>query len=234
MQLKILTAILILFLTLESVRSQNPVPDSILNKLKAQIERVHDYKAEIDIEVDVDFINIPQKHATIIFKQPDKVKFKSEGFFMIPKKGLRMPVKEILDQPYSAIYVGNEKIEGRMQHEIKIVPLTKKPEIILATWWIDKETYLLTKTESTTRDQGTFEVNFTYDDPEIPLPTKMVISFEIENINLPLKFIGRAQGMEIDESKRKPGEPYKGNVIIRFSDYEINMNPSDEVFDEED
>ena len=223
----------LLLLSVGTAFSQESNPYVILDSLKEKIEQVHDYRADIEIEVDVDFINIPVKHATMIYKAPDKVKFRSEGFFMVPKKGINMPVREIMDQPYSAIYVGDDTLSGRLQHVIKVVPMTKKPDIILSTWWIDQETTLLSRSESSTRDEGTFTVDFSYDDPALPLPTQMEISFEIEKINLPMKFIGKTQGLEFEKKELEPGESYTGKVIVRFSGIQINTNPPDKEFEED-
>jgi hypothetical protein len=231
---KILIIIISFFIGWNSSFTQEPDPYVIVDSLKIKLLEIEDYQADIEIEVDVDFIKMPVKHATIYYKQPDKVKFKSDEFFMLPRKGFNNSFRKILEEDFSAIYAGEEIIQNEKHHVIKIIPLGKKPDIILATWWINAENYLISRVESNTRNEGTFLIDFSYKNPEIQLPTVMKISFEIEKMKLPLKFLGKTQGIEIEE--QQIGEKSEGTVYIRFSNYIINQNPDidfeTEVLDE--
>lgn len=212
--------------------AQETDPYELIEKLISTSEAVSDYSADIEIEVDVDFIKMPVKHARIFYKHPDKIKFKSEEFIMLPKKGLNNQLTAILNEPYTAIYLGSELIDGKSHHVVRIVPMGKNPEVILATWWIDANDFRISKSESNTRKNGSFTIDFQYDDPEIILPTQMIFSFEIEKLNLPLKFIGKAGGVEIDKDKME--EVNRGRVFIRFSNYKINSDLPDELFLEQE
>ena len=227
--MRILLAI-ILFSGLRLV-SQEVDPNAVIDSTRTKLEGIVDYQADIEIEVDVDFINMPLKHATIYFKKPDKVKFKSDEFIMLPKRGLNNRITQILDDPYTAIYLGNEMINEIPHYVIRIVPMGKNPDIVLATWWISSETYLISKSESNTRNDGNFMVDFIYGDRSIILPTEMVFSFQIEKLKLPLKFIGKSSGLEVDKSKMQ--EPQNGKVYLRFSNYLINTDLRDDLFSED-
>jgi len=194
-----------------------------------EIEKVKSYKVDVEIEVDVEFINMPIKHATMFYKHPDKIKFKSDEFIMLPKKGLNNGIRKLLSEPYTSIYIGTENINESTHHIVKIIPLGKKPDIILATLWINEKTNLVSKSESSTRNEGTFTVDFSYSDT-LTLPSEMKISFEIENLKIPLKFIGKTQGINIDSKKAKGKQ--EGQVYIRFSNYEINQRIDNSVFED--
>lgn len=223
--------ILIPFILLELIaKSQEPDPYEIIDSLKSKVNAIADYQVDIEIEVDVDFIKMPIKHATMYYKQPDKIKFKSDEFIMLPKKGFDNQFQKILNEPYNAIFTGIEAINEQKQYVIKVIPMGKKPDIILATWWIDPQTYLITKTESNTRNEGTFTIDFVYDEPSIDLPTQMTVRFEIEKLSIPLKFIGKTAGMEIDKTKMDGKQ--EGRVYIRFSNYIVNQEMDDAVFEE--
>ena len=206
-------------------------PYSIIDSLKSRLETIEDYTAEIEIEVDVAFIRMPVKHATILYKKPDKIKFRSDEFIMLPKRGLSNSLTKILEEPFTAIYLGQEIIGEETLHVIRIVPLGKNPKIIVATWWINSNSYLIVKNESNSKNNGSYYVDFIYNDPSIILPTELIISFDIEEMQIPLKFIGKSKGMEVDKSKID--KPQKGKVSIRFSDYKINMQLKDELFDDD-
>ncbi len=230
--MKFLINYFFLFILISLAQAQEADPYAIIDSLKSRVLSVQDYSADIEIEVDVDFINMPVKHATIYYKQPDKIRFKSDEFIMLPKKGFDNQFRKILDEPYNAIYLGREKIDGKDQYVIKIIPMSKKPDIILATWWIDTTNYLITRAESNTRDEGTFVIDFEYSEPKLLLPTQMTVSFEIEKLSIPLKFIGKTAGMEID--KNKMGDKQEGKVYIRFSNYRVNQTLDDALFREEE
>ncbi len=225
-------SVILFILCLISIRSlsgQEPNPDSLISKVLFEIEKVKSYKVDVEIEVDVEFINMPIKHATMFYKHPDKIKFKSDEFIMLPKKGLNNGIRKLLSEPYTSIYIGTENINESTHHIVKIIPLGKKPDIILATLWINEKTNLVSKSESSTRNEGTFTVDFSYSDT-LTLPSEMKISFEIENLKIPLKFIGKTQGINIDSKKAKGKQ--EGQVYIRFSNYEINQRIDNSVFED--
>lgn len=212
------------------VIAQEVDPYKVLGHVKELADQIKDYTADIEIEVDVDFIKIPVKHATIYFKSPDKIKFKSDEFFMIPKRGFKNVYRDLLNSNYSAIYAGDEWIDDKIQYIIKIIPLEKKPDVIMATWWIDTANYTISRIESHTRNDGTYMIDFDYKDPDIPLPSMMQIAFEIEKMKFPLKFIGKSTGVDIDELKTDKKQ--SGKVYMRFSNYVINSNFEDSIFHE--
>lgn len=212
-----------------SASGQDVDPYTIIDSVKARYDRVEDYKASIEIEVDVDFIEMPDKHAVILFKKPDRARIISDEFLMLPRRGINNRITKILEEPYSAIYMGTDTAGGRVQHLVRIVPMSRNPEIVVATWWVDIANYRVSRSESSLRKEGSFTIDFLYGDEDMVLPEEMVFTFEIERLSLPLRFIGRSQGIKTDRSKMKAGS--RGKVYIRFSDYEVNSGLADELFD---
>ena len=220
-----ITAVL---LSMASLQAQETDPYAIIDSVRYRLEKINDYQADIEIEVDVDFIQMPVKHARIYYKKPDKVKFESDEFIMLPKRGFDKQVTDILDEPFSAINIGRELLNGRPHDVIRIVPLGKRPEVVLATWWIDSENFLISRNESTLKKEGNFTVDFIYGEPGISLPTEMIFTIEIEKLSIPLKFIGKSEGLDIDREKMK--ENNTGKVFIRFDHYRINTSLPDNFF----
>jgi len=204
-------------------------PELVLKDVIAKMDQYHDYSADVEIEVDVDFINIPVKHATMYFKQPDKITYKSKDFLMLPKKGLGFSIKNLLKDEYTAIFSGYDTINGHNHYMIKVIPLARKPKIILSNLWIGQERLLVTRMENFTRNEGSYILNFEYPDPTLDLPGKMIIQFEVEQFKVPMKFMGK--DIEIDKEKLNEEGKHKGVVIIRFSNYKVNVGVKDEVFD---
>jgi len=205
----------------------NPDPEKILEATKIRFSSIHDFTAEVEIEINVDFINIPDKKAKVFYKYPDKLKFKSKSFIMIPKKGIGMMIFELLEKEYSSIYIGQETISGRELTEIKVIPLADQSDISLATLFIDPDENLIYFMEAITRKSGFFTSEFEYGDLA-PLPAMNRIRFEVEKVGLPLKFLGNVK-ME----KSKMEEEVMGEVIIRYHHYEVNRDLDNSLFDED-
>ena len=217
-----------------SVKAQNSHAGTIIEKLKEKQEFIRDYQAEIKISVDVDFMNIPDKKAVVYYKAPDKFKFESKGFFILPKKGMTFSVSKILDYQYTAILTGNEKVHNKNTAVIKIVPHNSDEDIVLSTFWIDSSEFRLMKTQTMTKSAGMFESEFFYNSGE--LPEKMIISFDVMPFELPVDFLtDPAIEEKLTKKLEKQGkkEKTKGKVTIKFNEYKINTGIPDSFFDEE-
>ncbi len=214
-----------------NVTAQEINPDSILLKVKEKLEIVKDYKADIEIHLDVDFIKMPDKKAKMYFKQPDKLKFTSDEFIMLPKGGVGISVRKILKEEYLAVYSGQEEINGKLHLVIKIIPESRKSDIVLSTLWIGANNYLISKMENTSRNNGSYIVYLNYNDPEIELPTEIEISFQVENLKIPLRFIGK--NPKIDKDKLKEEGTKEGSIFIVLTYYGINEGIKDSFFDED-
>jgi outer membrane lipoprotein-sorting protein len=209
--------------------AQDVDPEVILRNTQAIMNQVEDYEAQIEIEVDVDFLRMPVKEAKMYFKQPDKIRILSDEFFMLPKMGMDVSINKLLKDDYSAIFSGMEDVRGVSCYYIKVIPTGKKPDIILANLWISEEDSRLRRVENYTAKDGNYQVDFFYDDMNF-LPVSTNISFEVEKIKFPASFMGKI--MEVDKELMKEEGPKTGLVVFRFSDYKVNTGIPDSFFDE--
>ena len=98
--------------------------------------------------------------------------------------------------------------------------------IILATLFIDPSDHLIYRIEATTRDAGFFSTDLSYGDYS-PLPDMNRIQFEVDEIRIPLNFLGK---VDINRSKIEKGTI--GEVVLRFDNYVFNQGLKDELFDQ--
>jgi hypothetical protein len=222
-----------MFVIISFSRAQAQYEDAnqILKTALAKQDRINDYQVNIEIELDVDFINMPVKHAVMYYKHPQKIKFESDEFIMLPQKGLNFSLRKILKKDFTSIFTGYEYIDQRRHYTIKVIPTKKHPDIVLSTIWLDTELFVISKVENNTRSEGSYTIDFTYGARSDVLPSEMKITFEMGHFNIPLKFIGKP--IEIDEKKLKKGERKTGVVYLRFSDYKINVGLKDDFFEDE-
>jgi len=194
---------------------------ALLVEVLKKSQAVKSFEADVDIDVDVDFIRIPVKKGRVFYKEPDKFRFRATGFVLMPKQGLNFTINEILNSNHAAIYAGEE--DGNQK--IKIVPLDDKATFVLATAWIDKQQARINKLEVSTQNQGNYTLHFFYGQLGYEIPVETKISFEISQIDIPMKFIGN---LKVD--KKKAGEKSSGTVTLKYSNFKINGIIPDEVF----
>ena len=213
-----------------SASLQQADPYEVISRILEEQKKILDYEVEVEIEVDVEFIKMPVKHATMFYKQPDKVKFRSKDFILLPRRGLDQSLRKVIGEGYSAVFAGEEKIEGLNHWIIKVIPMNND-EIVLSTLWIDQESLLITRMENFTKSKGNYIASFRYY-PDLKLPSEIKISFEVKEFSIPLDFVNRT--IEVDKEKMKNQEIKTGNIYLRFNGYKINKGLSDELFNDDD
>ena len=219
--------LLIILTSVHDIQAQEKNAHDLLQKTIDRYTQIRDFSAQAEIVVDVDFINIPDKYATVYYKYPDRYRFKSKGFIMIPKKGLNFSINEVLNQPAVLVYSGTELIDGVNCDEIKVIPDDPKSEIVLASVFIDPETHFVKKMEAITRKSGSYTVWLYYNQQKFVLPDSIRINFDVQKLHFPLKFMGN---IKVDDQDNQAGK--EGSVIIRYSDYKVNDGVEDSVFNE--
>ena len=225
--------IALFFITIQMGFSQSKNPDEIINGVVTNFNKVNDYQVDVNIKVDVEFIKVPETKAKIYFKQPDKVHLKAEGFAMLPKNGMEFSPSSLIKKDYTAIYEQDVDLNGYKTSIVKVIPLGDQGEIILSTLWIDQKKQVIRKVESTTKTNGTFTIDFTFDDKiKYPLPSKIIFSFNMDKMNLPATITGETNNENIDKKNKNMGSTTKGQVIVNYSNYIVNKGVPDSIFEE--
>ncbi|HEX5001999.1 MAG TPA: hypothetical protein VFW78_05855 [Bacteroidia bacterium] len=203
--------------------SQEPDANKILDEVQGKFLKIKDYEASITIKVDVDFIKIPVKTGTAWFAQPDKVKVKTDGFSLLPKKGMNFSPNQLFTGDFTALYSGEEELNGIPVYVIKVIPKDDTDDILISKLWIDKNRKVIRRLESTTRSQGTFEMNFSFPPTaaEYDLPDAIVFNFDLRKNEIPLGLTGDFNNK--DPKSSKGGRNTRGTVIIHYLKYIINQ-----------
>lgn len=224
---------LALYLLSGLIFAQSKNADEILDAVVKNYNKVNDYQVDINIKVDVEFIKVPETKARLYFKQPDKMHLESDGFAMLPRNGLEFTPALLLKKNYTSIYEQDVDLNGIKTSIVKVIPLGDQGDVILTTLWIDQKKQIIRKIESTTKVNGTFTIDFTYDESfKFPLPEKLIFSFNIDKMKIPQ--FHNNQNLDKSNSKQKGDSTTKGRVIISYKDYQVNKGIPDSVFDESD
>ena len=227
--------IIILILFTSACFAQDLKPEDVLQKVRDTFSKVKDYEVNVDIKVDVNFLKVPDAHATIYYKQPDKIKLKSEGFALLPKEGLNFSPYSFLQGDYTSVFDKDQEVDGHPCYRVKVIPLGDRGDLILTTLWIDKEKFIIRKVESTTKTNGTFSIDLKYDNNlKYPLPSSMVFGFNVQKMQIPKEITGDVGGEDNTEKEgKKKSRTTTGKVFVTYSDYKVNINIPDSIFNEE-
>jgi outer membrane lipoprotein-sorting protein len=207
-------------------------PDVILKKVLETFNKVQDYEVNVNIKVDVDFLKVPDTEAKIYFKQPDKVHFESATFALLPREGFDFSPSALLKKKYTAFYERVDTIDDFRTAVVKVIPLGETDDVILSTLWIDQSKNVIRKIESSTKTKGTFTIELKYDNTTLNyyLPSKMIFSFNVDKMNIPMGFSGD-MNPESKERKKDNKPTTAGKVYVSYSNYKINIGLSDKIFE---
>ena len=207
--------------------------EEIIIQVRAKLDKVNDYEARGKMKTNVVFIKAPIASVKIYFKKPNKLRIKNEsGISFIPKGSMNININNIFvqgDTNYDIIDVGKEdKTNLRI---IKLLPKDENADVVLSTLYIDETKALIKKSKTTTKDNGTYELDMTYGKyAEYGLADKVIFSFNTKDYKLP-----KGVTFDYDDGTRKKEgtdklKDKKGKVEISYSSYIINKGVPDSVF----
>ncbi len=226
--MKIFLVSFLIFFDILNLKAQKETPSEIIDHVRKSYERVRNFSAHAEIIVDVKSIKIPDKYATVYFKYPDKYRFKSKSFILVPRKGLNFSINEILQEPAILVSAGSNMIDGNKCYEIKIIPDNERSDIVLASLFIDSTSFLVRRMEVNTKKSGSYDVLLNYSRQDYPVPSRITITFDVDKLKFPLKFMG-----DIDTSSSPDTTQQEGKVIIKYSDYKINSGVPEDIFNDD-
>ncbi|MCB0730755.1 MAG: hypothetical protein KDC88_06955 [Ignavibacteriae bacterium] len=225
-------SLILLFFLVSSIFAQIKNADEIINNVKEKFGSVQDYKVDLKIEVDMEFLRIPKVSATVYFKQPDKMKMDSRDFAILPKEGINFSPINMLNKNFTSIYVKEDTLKKANVDVIKIIPLSDSSNVILTTLWIDSQNNIIRKVETTTKNRGTLVANLNYDKMiKFGLPSEMNFSFNVEDPKLQ-----EMMEMQTGTAQQNPSKTNKnlaGKIKVTYSNYEVNKGIDDSFFEKE-
>lgn len=223
--------LVILFLAAVNIFAQQKNPDDILENVKNNFNRVNNYITDVTIKLDMDFLQVPESKAKLHFKQPDKTKFDSESFAMMPKQVLNITPSKLLAFDYTAIYIRSEKLNETDVDVIKIIPNSDSTNMLLSTLWIDSKMSLVRKVETTTKNSGTIVTELNYNSNlDYPLPSEIKVMFKIAEANLP----ANPDQSIVNHNQSGRRRKLEGSVTLTYTNYVVNKGISDHIFIETD
>lgn len=216
-----------------SFKTTVPTAEEVIASVRAKLDKVNDYEANGKMKTNVIFIKAPIAKVKVYFKKPNKLRINNEsGISFIPKGSVNINLSNIFlngTASFDIIDVGNEA--GTNLRIIKLLPKEENSDVVLSTLYIDEAQSLIKKAKTTTKDNGTYELEMTYGKyAEYGLADKVIFSFNTKDYKLP-----KGITFDYDDGSKKEQDPNKlknkkGKVEIVYSGYSINKGVPDTVF----
>jgi outer membrane lipoprotein-sorting protein len=229
--MRILFFVIALLISYTSVQAQDMT--ALVTKVKAKLDQVNDYEADGNMKTDVSFIKAPIGKVKVYFKKPNKFRLKKEGgISLLPKGGVSVNMSTIITtSDFVALAAGEVVIDGFKTKIVKLLPTNEASEIVITTLYIDEPNLLVRKAITTTKENGTYEMQMSYGTfANFGLPQKVVFSFNTKDYKLP-----KGITLEFDDNEKPLSEAQKlknkkGRVEITYSNYIVNKGIADSFF----
>ena len=206
--------------------------DDVIKKVKEKLDKVNDYEAKGKMKTNVVFIKAPIATVKVFYKKPNKLRISNEsGISFIPKGSVNINLNNIFinTSGFDMIDMGKEaKTNLRI---IKLLPKDENAEVVLSTLYIDETLSLIKKAKTTTKENGTYELEMSYGKyADYGLADKVIFTFNTKDYKLPKGItFDYDDGSKKEETQDKLKDK-KGKVEISYSSYIINKGVPDSVF----
>ena len=205
----------------------------LVQHVKDRLEKVNDYEATGKMKTNIVFLKVPVASVRVFYKKPGKLKIRNErGFSFIPKGAVNINMNNILSSgKYAVLDAGTDRIGKTEVKVVKLLPEDNNADVVLSTLYIDAVNEVILKSKTTTRDNGSYELDMSYGRyTAFGLPDKIIFSFNTKEYKLPkgvtFDFDGGTENNKTaDKVKNK-----KGKAEILLSNYSINRGVADAVF----
>ena len=214
------------------IKGNSQTAEEIIQKVKAKLDKVNDYEAKGKMKTNVVFIKAPVATVKVYYKKPNRLKINNEsGISFIPKGSLNINLNNIFinTNGFDIIDVGKEN--GTNLRIIKLLPKDENSDVVLSTLYIDETQFLIKRSKTTTKENGTYELEMTYGkNAAYGLADKVIFIFNTKDYKLP-----KGMTFDYDDGGKKEQDAgkmknKKGKVEISYSSYIINKGVPDSVF----
>ena len=218
-----------LFFLFYFMRANAQTAEEIVQQIKMKLEKINDYEAEGKMKTNVAFIKAPLATVKVFYKKPDKLLILNQsGISFIPKGSVNININNVFVNmhAFDVIDAGRDNAGLRV---IKLLPKDDTADIVLSTLYIDEKNMLVKKSKTTTKENGTYELEMNYAKfLEYGLPDRIVFSFNTKDYKLP-----KGITLDYDDGSEKNGDKLKnkrGTVEISYKSYVINKGIDSKVF----
>ena len=202
-------------------------------KLKSKLLSVKDYEAKGMLKTDVAFLKLPISAVRIFYKFPDLFRIKKDGgISVLPKGGIRINMNSLITEGnYTSLSAGRINWKGSDLAILKLIPNGESSDIVLTTLYVDDKAMLIRRAITTTKDNGTYEMEMEYGKyAKWGLPDKAIMIFNTKDYKLPKGITFEYDASISQKSKEKKPLSKQGRIEISYASYDINKGLAADIF----
>ncbi len=198
-------------------KAQQTAVDVNLLEIKQRLDSINGFTADLTLEVDVNFINMPKKTGVLSYKKGEPAQIQTEDFMLVPKRGLDFSLEQLFKYPVITVFREVKIVNGDSLKVVNVIPTSNKADFSIAELTLNiTKKRIVTSRISTLRD-GTYNVLLFYSNQTAILPKQIVIQFEVERIRIPLSFLGK--DVEVDRQLKRDQEIKTGSITLDITNY---------------
>ena len=202
-----------------------PSGPEILQRVQEGVSGIEDYTVTLDVVVDLERLKVPRMHATMYFKQPDKVHFVSDGFALLPKEGLGFSLLGAASK-YTVDRVEDDTLDGHAEYRLTLLPKSERNGLRRTVLEVDPGRWTADRVESELPDGRSMTARFRHEEVRGHwLPSMLTVTFASaaeDSVDAGI--------VEQITPTRTRQQARAGTVVVRYSDYRINTGLSDDLF----
>lgn len=219
--------ILILLLLFPAYCLKGVDADELPEILKAVLQTDTSFlsiSCNIEVTLDVPGLSMPEKEIELRLEKGKKPRIKGDGITLLPKHGIIGQYRKFLELDCQAIPI-SERGDTMVY---KVVSLDKKSDWTTVDLTITRSDAKIHSMLISTRKNGEYLVRHFYGEDAALFPEQTEVSFEAMPLKLPLKFLGKQEGVEFLADQ---DGPVTGRIILQYSDiiWEKTAEPAESV-----
>jgi len=203
---------------------------AMMENVERGFEGIRDFEVTIEATIDMERMRVPKMTGTLYFKKPDKIRFASTNFIMVPREGIVVN-PSILRERYQPALAGEEENGGKKLYKLQLTAKAEKIRPRLMTLWIDPSNWTIVKMETVPYQGRILRSSFEYElqEGKYWLPRRLLTSFDVAARDTTRQFELEVEPPPQFEQMRRP--PRSGTITVLYSSYKVNVGLSDEIFE---
>ncbi len=201
---------------LTNAKSQN-LPE-ILQEVLRNDTAYQSLSCIINIRLDVPGLSMPDKEIELELEKGKKPKIKGEGITVLPRHGIIGQYREFLEVDSQAIPLR----DNGDTIVYKVISLDRKTEWITVDIELTQSDARIQSMLISTRKHGEYNLRHSYATESDFFPEQTEISFEAMPLKLPLKFMGKQEGID---SLLDKNESVNGSIMLLYSQISWEIHP---------
>ena len=208
-----------------------PTAKDIMNNVAKRFDEVDDYVVTLEGEVHMERLEVPKATVTMYYKKPGKTHFSSSGFAMLPREGMMLNPVQVRER-YDATMNGEEEIEGKKTFKLQLAAKDPQARVRQMFVWVDPSNWTIVKTESVPYEGRalTFEFKYALQQGKYWMPVFLKATFgsAAPAPDRSGSDLSQTPAAALEEMQRAPRG---GTVEITYSNYRVNVNLPDQIFE---